>query len=141
MPIKSGYCSEHTYRINCTCKDDWVDGRCTSCLSPRFHSSTVCRSSPRDCTSSTRQKPKAHVVFNFSLRPLRLEPPEAFNFKQPDEWPNWRRRFEQYGVASGLSEEGELRQVSASLYCMGKEARDVLTSTNITNEERKSMTL
>ena len=68
---------------------------------------------------------------------IRLEPPEAFDFKQPDEWPNWRRRFEQYRVASGLSEEGELRQVSTLLYCMGKEAGDVLTSTNITDEERK----
>ena len=71
---------------------------------------------------------------------IRLEPPEPFNFKQPDEWPNWKWRFEQYRVASGLAEESELRQVSTLLYCMGRETGDVLASTNITEEEENSMT-
>ncbi len=34
--------------------------------------------------------------------------------------------------------ESELRQVSTLLYCLGEEASDVLTSTNITEEDRKS---
>ena len=70
---------------------------------------------------------------------IQLRAPEAFNFKKPDEWLKWHRRFEQYRVASGLSAESKARQVRVStlLYCMGEEAEDVLTSTNITTEERK----
>ena len=47
------------------------------------------------------------------------------------------RRFQQYRVAAGLDKEGEERQVSTLLYCLGEEADDVLTSTNITAENRK----
>ena len=68
---------------------------------------------------------------------IQLRAPEAFNFKKPDEWLKWHRRFEQYRVASGLSAESKARQVSTLLYCMGEEAEDVLTPTNITIEERK----
>ena len=63
---------------------------------------------------------------------IQLRAPEAFNFKKPDEWLKWHRRCEQYRVASGLSAESKARQVSTLLYCMGEEAEDVLTSTNIT---------
>ncbi len=69
---------------------------------------------------------------------LHLQPPEPFDFKSPDGWLKWRRRFEQYRSASGLTEAGEARQVSTLLYCLGEEANDVLTSTNITEEERAS---
>ena len=61
---------------------------------------------------------------------IRLEPPEPFDFKKPDDWPKWKRRFQQYRVASGLVDEGEVRQVSTLLYCMGDEAGSVLSSTN-----------
>jgi hypothetical protein len=27
---------------------------------------------------------------------IRLTPPEALNFKQPDEWAIWKKRFEQF---------------------------------------------
>ena len=66
-----------------------------------------------------------------------LQPPQPFPFDTPDEWPKWRRRFEQFCVASGLSKEDEERQVSTLLYCLGEEADDVLTSTNISAESRK----
>ena len=66
-----------------------------------------------------------------------LSPPAAFPFDTPDVWPKWRRRFEQYRVASGLSKESEERQVSTLLYCLGKEAEDILESTGITDEHRK----
>ena len=66
-----------------------------------------------------------------------LQPPQPFRFDTPDEWPKWRRRFEQFRVASGLSKEDEERQASTLLYCLGEEADDVLTSTNISTEDRK----
>ena len=68
---------------------------------------------------------------------LRLEPPASFPFSRPDEWPQWKRRFEQFRLASGLSAEEDVRQISALLYCMGDEAEDTLTSTNVSEDARK----
>ena len=68
---------------------------------------------------------------------IRLEAPERFDFAKPDDWPRWRKRFEHYRAASGLDKESEERQVSTLLYCLGDTADDVLTSTNITEEDRK----
>ena len=68
---------------------------------------------------------------------VQLKPPEPFNFKTPDEWPRWRRRFEQFRIASGLSTDTAEKQISTLLYCLGEEADSVLTSMNITEEERK----
>ena len=70
--------------------------------------------------------------YNASLRP-----PAAFPFEIPDVWPKWRRRFEQYQVASGLSKESEECQVSTLLYCLGEEAEDISDSTGISEEHRK----
>ena len=68
---------------------------------------------------------------------LRLEPPAPFNFRTPDDWPRWRRRFEQFRVASGLVNDDSIKQVNTLLYCLGEEAEGVLTSTNVTPEERR----
>ena len=55
-----------------------------------------------------------------------------------DEWPKWRKRFEQFRSASKLSTEPEPQQVDTLLYCLGDESDSVLSSTNCTAEERKS---
>ena len=68
---------------------------------------------------------------------IRLDPPEPFNFKKPDDWPRWKRRFEQYRGASGLAGESDSRQVSTLLYCMGESAADILASTGIAAEDRE----
>ena len=68
---------------------------------------------------------------------LQLKPPDPFDFKVPDGWPSWRRRFEQFRVASGLREDSAAKQVSTLLYCLGEEADAVLTSTNATEDDRK----
>ena len=67
---------------------------------------------------------------------IRLQPPDRFDFKSPDIWPKWRRRFEQFRTASGLSAASAAQQVNTLLYCLGEEADDVLSSTNITDAER-----
>ena len=82
-----------------------------------------------------------------AMASIRIEPPEPFVFSKPDGWPQWKRRFEQFLIASGIfwavsyrvgvSEESELREVSTLLYCLGPDAEDVLVSTNINSEERK----
>ena len=66
---------------------------------------------------------------------LRLEVPENFDFRSPDDWPQWKKRFQQFRLASGLAGEGQ--QISTLLYCLGGEAEDMLGSTNITEDERK----
>ena len=67
-----------------------------------------------------------------------LRPPQPFDFKKPDEWTRWKRRFQQFLSASGLDKEEELRQISTLLYCLGDEAEGVLASTNISDDARKS---
>ena len=69
---------------------------------------------------------------------ISLQPPEPFNFRQPDDWTRWKRRFEQFRTASGLDAETGLKQVSTLLYCMGEEADTILCSTNATEDERKN---
>ena len=68
---------------------------------------------------------------------FRLDPPAAFNFRAPEDWPRWKSRFEQYRQASGLTGTAELQQVSTLLYCLGEEAESVLASTDISEEDRK----
>ena len=46
---------------------------------------------------------------------IRLEPPAPFPFKVPDQWQRWKKRFDQYRLASGLSGESDERQISTSL--------------------------
>ncbi len=61
----------------------------------------------------------------------------AFPFDTPDHWPKWKHHFEQYHIASGLLKESEEHQVNTLLYCLGEEAEDILTSTNIAEDDRK----
>ena len=69
---------------------------------------------------------------------IRLDPPEPFNSAKPGEWSRWKRRFDQFRVASGLDEEGDGRQVCTLLYCLEEQAEDVLTSAcRIWSEDRK----
>ena len=49
-----------------------------------------------------------------------------------------QRHFKQFHTACGIVSESEEHQISTLLYCLGEEAEDVLKSTNISDEERKS---
>jgi len=46
---------------------------------------------------------------------MNLQPPNPFCFKKTEEWPKWRRRFEQYRVATRLTGREEEQQVSTVL--------------------------
>ena len=48
-----------------------------------------------------------------SMASLGFSAPSPFNFQRPDEWTKWKRRFECFRSASGLSKESETQQVSA----------------------------
>ena len=67
-----------------------------------------------------------------------LQPPAAFRFDRPDEWAKWKQCFEQFRQPSGLSVQSEARQVSTLLYTLGEDSEDVLSSTNIRSDGRKS---
>lgn len=69
---------------------------------------------------------------------VRLQPPSPFDFKQPDEWAKWKRRFEQFRLASGLSGDDDDKKIGTLLYCMGEAAEETLGSTSITAEQRKT---
>ena len=44
-----------------------------------------------------------------AMASIRLAPPEPFDFSKPDEWPRWKRRFEQFGfVRSALKNRSRL---------------------------------
>ena len=68
---------------------------------------------------------------------LRLDSPASFPFSCPNEWPQWKRLVEQFRLASGLSAEEDVRQISVLLYRMGDEAEDTLSSTNVSEDDRK----
>ena len=68
---------------------------------------------------------------------IQLYPPEPFNSTKPSEWNRWKGRFDLFRVASGLDEEGDGRQVSTLLHCLGEQAEDILTSPWVRNEDRK----
>jgi len=66
---------------------------------------------------------------------IQLQIPDCFDFKNPDEWPRWRKRFDEFRIGSGLSSQSDDRQINTLLYCLG--AEDILTSTGISDEDRK----
>ena len=68
---------------------------------------------------------------------IHFQPPDPLDFKNPEDWPRWKQRFEQFRVASGLVDQDAKKQVSTLLYCLGEQAETVLASTNITEEQRK----
>ena len=58
----------------------------------------------------------------FVMATMNLQPPAPFCFHRTDEWPKWKRWFEQYHQTSGLADKGDGRQVSTLLYCLGDDA-------------------
>ena len=67
---------------------------------------------------------------------FQLQPPAPFNFNQPEEWPRWKSRFEQFRLASGLLTTEDEQQVSTLLYCLGEQAEEVLRSANTSTDDR-----
>lgn len=75
---------------------------------------------------------------------IHLEPPVPFDFKDPNMWPRWKRHFQQFHMASSLSEEPDEKQISTLLYCMGELAEDTLaylTSVLADNRKKYDMVL
>ena len=69
---------------------------------------------------------------------FQISPPQSFNFAQPDEWPRWIRRFERFREASGLKSKEQPSQVNTLVYCMGDKADDILSSLDLSDDDKKS---
>ena len=69
-----------------------------------------------------------------TMATLNIDPPKQLNFNDPNDWQRWKKRFEHFRDASGLSAVAEQSQISTLLYSLGD---DVLLSTNITEEQLK----
>ena len=54
----------------------------------------------------------------------------VYNLQKYLTWPRWKRRFEQFRVASGLVNDDASKQISTLLYCIGEEAEAVLININ-----------
>ena len=65
-------------------------------------------------------------------------PPKGFNFSNPEEWPSWIRRFENYRIASKLDLEDEKRQVSSLSYAMGEKLADIIDSFRLSDDDQNS---
>ena len=55
----------------------------------------------------------------------KITAPEMFDFKKPDEWQKWIRRFDRYRMACDLHKKV---QVNTLLYAMGDAADDAMTT-------------
>lgn len=57
-----------------------------------------------------------------------LRSPPPFNFDNAGQWPAWIQQFEDFSFASGLASAAEETKVRTLLYCMGPQARVILSS-------------
>lgn len=58
----------------------------------------------------------------------KFSPPDSFDFTHPEQWPEWRQRFQRYRLATKLNLEDGAVQVSTLLYALGKEAEQVFNT-------------
>ena len=68
---------------------------------------------------------------------LKLDPPEKLDFAKPQEWPDWKQRFEQFRCATKLNEEDKVLQINALVYTMGKEAEHIFKVFTFTSGDEK----
>ena len=66
----------------------------------------------------------------------KLPAPAEFDFAQPEEWPNWRKRFERYRSATELNKADEERQVNTLIYTMGPQAETIFAQLGLTEAQR-----
>ena len=52
-------------------------------------------------------------LLRMSNKILKLGPPEKLDFAKPQEWPDWKQRFERFRCATKLNKEDEVLQINA----------------------------
>ena len=66
-----------------------------------------------------------------------FKPPSEFSFHEPNSWPAWKERFNNYRLASKLFKDEEEVQVASLLYAMGPSADNLIKTLNLTEAEKK----
>ena len=70
-----------------------------------------------------------------------IEPPDPLDFAKADtRWPDWKRQFERYRIATKLLKEDEDIQISTLLYTMGSESKYVFTQFALDEKEARDYT-
>ncbi|UYV68487.1 hypothetical protein LAZ67_5004459, partial [Cordylochernes scorpioides] len=64
-----------------------------------------------------------------------IQPPETFDFSNPNEWPKWRKRFERYLVVSGMKKKEEAYKIDLLMYLIGDRADDIFRTFRFEKEE------
>ena len=67
-----------------------------------------------------------------------MPPPKNFNFSKLEEWLKWFWRFQQFRQASGLNDKSSENQVNTLVYTMGDVADDILSSFDLSDDEKKN---
>jgi len=65
--------------------------------------------------------------------------PDQFDFSTPGDWPKWKRRFQRYRKASGLTAKTDEEQVDTLIYLMGDQADDVLLTLGLTEGDKTKL--
>lgn len=65
----------------------------------------------------------------------KVNPPEGFDFRKPEEWEKWIKIFNRFRIASELHKKSEEIQVNSLIYAMGPSADDVLTTFDFGEDE------
>ncbi len=69
-----------------------------------------------------------------------VAPPDRFDFKSPESWPMWIKRFERYASVTGLVDKDEEVQVNTLLYCMGETSEDIMATFGLSEADQKRWT-
>ncbi|XP_070377458.1 uncharacterized protein [Dermacentor albipictus] len=67
-----------------------------------------------------------------------LQQPPPLDFDKTSEWPAWINHFDDYRFATALNERSGEAQVRTLLYTMGRQAREVFATFELTDDEAKS---
>ena len=68
---------------------------------------------------------------------FKVSNPEQFDFSKPEGWQKYIQRFERFRRASGLVDKDGTIQVNTLIYCMGSEADEILSSFQLSDDNKK----
>ncbi|KAL3176787.1 hypothetical protein MRX96_039628 [Rhipicephalus microplus] len=70
-------------------------------------------------------------------QPFPVLPPTSFNFGKVSEWSGWVQDFNDYRFASGLSERTGEAQVCTLMFTLGRHARNIFQTFELSEEQSK----
>ena len=71
------------------------------------------------------------------MAPYQVPAIEQFDFRNPDGWLKWIRRFERFRQASGIATQSPESQVNTLVCSMGPKADDIFLSFGLSTENAK----